>query len=108
MHEDGGELVLELAVTVPDGLDLLLEPLDVELSRQDLGRDVSAPRVEVLLELIVDVRRLKPVGRGEHVVDQRRDRFGERLLLREGTGESVRSSRSTRGREDPEDLLQSV
>ena len=81
MHEHRREVVLELAVAVPDGLDLVLETLDVQLGSQDLGRDVSAARVEVLLEVVVDEGGLQPVGRGQHVVDEGGDGLGEGLFL---------------------------
>lgn len=81
MHKHRRELVLELVVPVPDRLDLVFEPFDIQLSSQDLGRDLSAARVEILLELVVDVRRLEPTRRREDVIRQGGDGLGEGLLL---------------------------
>lgn len=98
MHKHRAELVLQLGVPLPYLLDLLLERLDPLLGLDDLDRDLASAPLEVSFQLVVDLGRGEPVLRGEEVLDERRESFGERAFLRAPNGSASRIGKRGRGK----------
>lgn len=81
MHENRRELVLRVLVATPDILDLSLESPDLHLRFQNLHRDGSSSSVQIVLEVVVELSRGKPIRRWDDVFDESRHGFGERTFL---------------------------